>query len=757
MPLNQDDEMAVTTAAINDVPYDDALDDYIFDGNIDFFGYHATAGGWLFGGWITHPWPLGNRPQNVVAHFAKEIVATPALLVFWFRADVESRGIGYLFFLPSPSQAGEKFLDLEIEFSKRSYRLQSNENVPLFSEQQLTLQVQPILAAGEEDSTRRKLLELIVHGERVEAVSGFIDFYGYHSGAGGWMFAGWVSSGWSSAHRPERLVASFEGGDVAGEAIAAIYPRPDLKGAAKGATLFLRSGAKPVGSLISISFDLNGVRSTMHVGVSLQRVREQELLPRSRPLLTLGSPDAGCDSMLAILARRPYAGEDTLAGLSDPVLFEVDEAIVCEPDGLLLMGWHLAKPGVVRDIRIRCGARAVPFDLCNAIVVDRPDVVAAFVVEHGFDDARCGFIAFIPHSVVPEERAYVEIETCRGEIGFHGLPRPKLQGIAAIRHILERVNVRFRAVPHAYDRVIGPAVELLNRGRLAKRPLTEVITYGRAPVDPRFSVIIPLYGRLDFVEYQMALFSEHSPNVSVDFIYVLDDPSLRREAQSFCISIYERFRIPFKLLLLERNVGFAPASNIGLAHATGQYAAFLNSDVIPGTLDWLERLSAQLEAHPELGVIGALLLFEDGSVQHQGMEFRRQREFGDWLFCHHQGKGLRYSEGRGLRRCVGVTGACMVMERSLAGRVGGFDEVYVIGDFEDSDLCLRLRALGFGCAVDPEVQLYHLERKSQVSSAAMWRQNLTIYNAWQHQRRWAAAIIACEEKCADPKLVQSDN
>jgi GT2 family glycosyltransferase len=89
--------------------------------------------------------------------------------------------------------------------------------------------------------------------------------------------------------------------------------------------------------------------------------------------------------------------------------------------------------------------------------------------------------------------------------------------------------------------------------------------------------------------------------------------------------------------------------------------------------------------------------------------------------------------------------------------VGGFDEVYVIGDFEDSDLCLRLRALGFGCAVDPEVQLYHLERKSQVSSAAMWRQNLTIYNAWQHQRRWAAAIIACEEKCADPKLVQSDN
>jgi GT2 family glycosyltransferase len=89
----------------------------------------------------------------------------------------------------------------------------------------------------------------------------------------------------------------------------------------------------------------------------------------------------------------------------------------------------------------------------------------------------------------------------------------------------------------------------------------------------------------------------------------------------------------------------------------------------------------------------------------------------------------------------------MVLERNLAERVGGFDEIYAIGDFEDSDLCLKLRTLGYGCAVDTDVRLYHLERKSQESSAAAWRLNLTIYNAWQHQRRWATTIAAHEAEC----------
>ena len=80
------------------------------------------------------------------------------------------------------------------------------------------------------------------------------------------------------------------------------------------------------------------------------------------------------------------------------------------------------------------------------------------------------------------------------------------------------------------------------------------------------------------------------------------------------------------------------------------------------------------------------------------------------------------------------------MRRDLAQQLGGFDECYIIGDFEDSDLCLRLQGRGLDCAVNLDVEMYHLERKSQMSSARAWRMNLTLYNAWVHEHRWGATI-----------------
>jgi GT2 family glycosyltransferase len=91
---------------------------------------------------------------------------------------------------------------------------------------------------------------------------------------------------------------------------------------------------------------------------------------------------------------------------------------------------------------------------------------------------------------------------------------------------------------------------------------------------------------------------------------------------------------------------------------------------------------------------------------------------------------------------MAITGACMVMRRALAEQIGGFDEAYVIGDFEDSDLCLKLRDMELDSAVDHGSKMYHLERKSQAGGEKLWRLNMTAYNAWQHDRRWGALIAA---------------
>jgi GT2 family glycosyltransferase len=127
------------------------------------------------------------------------------------------------------------------------------------------------------------------------------------------------------------------------------------------------------------------------------------------------------------------------------------------------------------------------------------------------------------------------------------------------------------------------------------------------------------------------------------------------------------------------------------------------------------------------------------------MYFEKLAEYGNWYFCQHHDKGLRRSGGTELQYFPAITGACMVLRRETALQLGGFDETYIIGDFEDSDMCLKLHGRGLNCAVDPTVQLYHLERKSQLGSAITWRANLTAYNAWQHHRRWAATITALQQ------------
>ena len=459
-----------------------------------------------------------------------------------------------------------------------------------------------------------------------------------------------------------------------------------------------------------------------------------------RPILiTQAFANQSRTHFLSITSRRGFTGQDTLSSLSEPVLLEVDEAIVCPPSGVLLKGWQLSKPGTVRSIRVRSGPLSGELALSDSIRVARPDVMTAVGEPLGLCDLRCGFIAFIPEAISPGDTAYIEVELENGEIGFKCLQISRRSGINAIRQILEAVDVRYGDIDPAFDKVLGPAILSINAARLKEPAAPSEIAFGQPPGSPRCTLIIPLFSRIDFVEYQMALFSRPTHPRDLEIIYVLDDPAKRRETQTLAQSVFERFRIPFRLLLLPSNLGFAPANNVGLRSAHGEFICFLNSDVFPITNDWIERLTQRLEEHPDIGIVGAKLLFADGSIQHEGCYYQALAEFGNWTFIEHLNKGRRQGSTRGLQHCDAITGACMVMRRELALQLRGFDETFIIGDFEDSDLCLKVRQRGLSCAVDHDVQLHHLERKSQAAPNQSWRMNLTLFNAWVHQRRWFSA------------------
>src|SRR5262249_25055035 len=178
---------------------------------------------------------------------------------------------------------------------------------------------------------------------------------------------------------------------------------------------------------------------------------------------------------------------------------------------------------------------------------------------------------------------------------------------------------------------------------------------------------------------------------AAEIIYVVDDPRLTSDAISFARSLHELLDISVRVVHSGPNRGFAGANNTGVQHASGRYVVLLNSDVLPGGAGWLGRMTQVLQALPDAGPLAPRLLYHDETIQHDGIAFRRDPTWPTLWLNDHPGKGLPtyLVPGPPLERVPAVSAACMLVERALYIELGGLDERYIVGDFEDSDFCLR--------------------------------------------------------------------
>jgi O-antigen biosynthesis protein len=317
--------------------------------------------------------------------------------------------------------------------------------------------------------------------------------------------------------------------------------------------------------------------------------------------------------------------------------------------------------------------------------------------------------------------------------------RVLLGAVGAVYDILERVPI---TDPKSLELNVGPAIEALWGSREIRPASVAEVVFGDPPTKPEVSIIIPIFGRYDFIEYQASLFADDEDLSRCELIYVIDDPTIRVEAESLCRSIYPTFRLATRMLLCDSNRGFAGAMNIGVAYATAPTLLLMNSDVMPAYQGWLSRLLKANAAIPSPGVLAPRLRYPDGSIQHQGMNFSRSGRYPEIWLNKHPGKGLPGAPvtGEDPVAVPAISGACMLVDAQMYRSVDGFSEDYIAGDFEDSDFCLKLREAGFRCYVAPWIDLYHLEGKSMDRSQAPVYSARTMYNAWLHSRRWHLAI-----------------
>jgi GT2 family glycosyltransferase len=240
------------------------------------------------------------------------------------------------------------------------------------------------------------------------------------------------------------------------------------------------------------------------------------------------------------------------------------------------------------------------------------------------------------------------------------------------------------------------------------------------------SFVIPLYNCLSLTQAMLASLQASVPD-GLDHEIILVDDGSTDGTRAWLAAPGPRCRV----LLNERNLGYAGANNRGVAAATGDLVVLLNNDlVLPPR--WLEPM---LAVHQRLGARAGLT----GNVQ---LDARTGHLDHAGIFINLKGKPeheRRPAQGwstllHGWHEADAVTGACVLLGRAVWERLGGFDEGFVNGG-EDVDLCFRARRAGLTVAVADRSEIRH-----HVSSSP-GRARRNEENTRRLTRRWRPELV----------------
>jgi len=155
---------------------------------------------------------------------------------------------------------------------------------------------------------------------------------------------------------------------------------------------------------------------------------------------------------------------------------------------------------------------------------------------------------------------------------------------------------------------------------------------------------------------------------------------------------------------------FSRLINFGVEQCMSEYVLLLNNDIEITTPDWIEKMVGPCR-RSDVGIVGCKLLYPNGLLQHAAVEMNKG--LPKHLGLRLPGDTLQYYGILQVARDVSaVTGACMLIKRSVFYEAGGFDEKFAI-DFNDIDFCLKVRELGYWIVYEPAVTHVHHESISR--------------------------------------------
>ncbi len=227
---------------------------------------------------------------------------------------------------------------------------------------------------------------------------------------------------------------------------------------------------------------------------------------------------------------------------------------------------------------------------------------------------------------------------------------------------------------------------------------------------PRISIVIPNKDHVEDLKRCISSIEEKSTYDNYEII-VVENNSETKEIKDYYELLKDDPRV--KVVTYTSSFNYSAINNFGVKETTGEYILLLNNDTQVITVNWMEEMLMYAQRE-DVGAVGAKLYYGDKTIQHAGVVIGlgAHRTAGHTHYKQHR-ENLGYMG----RLCyaqdvTAVTGACLLVKKSLFEKVGGLDESFAIS-LNDVDFCLKLRKLGLLNVFTPFAELYHFESISR--------------------------------------------
>lgn len=314
-------------------------------------------------------------------------------------------------------------------------------------------------------------------------------------------------------------------------------------------------------------------------------------------------------------------------------------------------------------------------------------------------------------------------------------------GAQSIGHISDVLLSQMTLSPHA-NQSLGDRTAVVRR-HIDRIGGTASIVDGLIPgslrvlhhhsSSPLVSIIVPTRDQLPLLQRCIESVLEKTGYENYE-ILIVDNDSQTREARQYLEALAQIAPGKISVLSYPHPFNFSAMNNLAAQSARGEYLLLLNNDTAALHSDWLDAMMVHA-LRPEVGVVGARLLFSDATIQHAGVVVGLSGMAADHVFA-----GARSSEPGYMGRTMveqnysAVTAACMLVRRSIYQTLGGLDERDFKVLFNDIDFCLRVREAGYLVVWTPYATLLH------DGSASLKKPSVEARNDLEKKKRTAHEI-----------------